>query len=168
MYNEKIISLLQNPINIGHIAKPDGLGKVVSQECGDIMELSIRLEGDQIIDAKVQTFGCAPAIACACVVADLVKNKPIDQITSITSLDVIDNIGALPESKIYCADMAAELIKSCYDNYLVRQIKLGKKLLDNEVGEQEETETSNESQQTNNDEQTESEFDVNELFLDID
>ena len=178
MYNEKIIDLLQNPTNIGHIAKPDGLGRVISEECGDIMELSIRVDGERVVDAKVQTFGCAPAIACACVAADIVKGKEVSRLTSLSSLDIIDHIGSLPESKIYCADMASNLIKSCYDNYLVRQAKSGKKLEEVtvedssqiEATEDVETKTDLSAQQTseNDSEEISDEFDVDELFLDID
>ena len=63
MYNEKVMEAFRNPKNVGEIENCDGLGKVGNASCGDIMQITLKIENDVIVDAKFKTFGCAAAIA---------------------------------------------------------------------------------------------------------
>ena len=73
MYNEKVIETFQNPKNVGEIENPDGIGKVGNATCGDIMQITLRIKDDVIVDAKFKTFGCAAAIATSSTATEMVK-----------------------------------------------------------------------------------------------
>ncbi|MFC1889073.1 iron-sulfur cluster assembly scaffold protein, partial [Thermodesulfobacteriota bacterium] len=62
-YSDTLIDHFQNPRNVGEIEDPDGYGKLASDECGDLMILTIKVGDGVITDAKFKTFGCAAAIA---------------------------------------------------------------------------------------------------------
>ena len=59
-YSEKVMDHFRNPRNVGVIENPSGVGKVGNPVCGDVMELSIKVENNIITDAKFRTFGCLP------------------------------------------------------------------------------------------------------------
>ena len=71
-YSEKVIDHYQNPRNVGSFGassdvkerKDVGVGIVGAPECGDVMQLQIRVGDDGLIeDAKFKCFGCGSAIA---------------------------------------------------------------------------------------------------------
>lgn len=127
MYNQKIIDIFQNPKGAGKLSKPDGIGKVGNERCGDVMEMTIRVIDGRIKDAKFQTFGSAPAIACSSVATQLIKGKTIDEIKLIRDADFIEYIGELPDDKHYCLLMAEELIHAAVENYYLKLEKAERK-----------------------------------------
>ena len=72
MYNERVMKEFAEPKNVGFIEDADGVGKVGNASCGDIMEISLKIDNNIITDAKFRTFGCAAAIASSSVAILLV------------------------------------------------------------------------------------------------
>lgn len=126
MYSEKIIEIFKNPQNVGYIKKPDAVGKVGNARCGDIMELTMRIENDIITDAKFRTFGCVAAIASTSVATDLIKGKTLEEALQVTNQDVLDILGEVPQNKIHCSVLAQEAISSAINDYHYKQKKLNK------------------------------------------
>ena len=71
-YSEKVIDHYQNPRNVGSFGtsrdvadrKDIGVGIVGAPECGDVMQLQLRINDEGVIeDAKFKCFGCGSAIA---------------------------------------------------------------------------------------------------------
>ena len=58
MYTEKVMQHFMNPQNVGEIENPDGVGEVGNPVCGDMMKITIRVEGGRIADVKFKTLGC--------------------------------------------------------------------------------------------------------------
>ena len=55
-YSDTLIEHFQNPRNVGTIEDADGVGKLSSDVCGDIMHLFIKVEDGKIADVKFTTF----------------------------------------------------------------------------------------------------------------
>jgi NifU-like protein len=59
-YTDKVKDHFENPRNVGEVDRVDAVGEVGSLACGDALRLTLKVgEGDQIEDARFQTFGCA-------------------------------------------------------------------------------------------------------------
>ena len=57
-----------------------GVGIVGAPECGDVMQLQIKVSANGVIeDAKFKTFGCGSAIASSSLVTEWVKGKTIEE-----------------------------------------------------------------------------------------
>lgn len=122
MYNEKVMNEFANPQNVGVIENADGVGKVGNASCGDIMEISLKIdENDVITDAKFRTFGCAAAIATSSVATQMVIGKNIDDALKIENKDVVETLEGLPPQKIHCSVLAEEAIKEAINNYKARK-----------------------------------------------
>lgn len=118
MYNEKVIDVFKNPKNVGEIENADGVGTVGNASCGDIMQISLKIENDVIVDAKFKTFGCTAAIATSSTATEMVKGMTIEEALKLTNKRVVEELGGLPAQKLHCSVLAEEAIKKAIEDYL--------------------------------------------------
>jgi nitrogen fixation protein NifU and related proteins len=126
-YNEKVLDHFSHPRNVGEIASPDGLGKVGNAKCGDIMQITIRVENEIIVDAKFKTFGCAAAIATSSALTEMAIGKTLEDALKISNRAIVDHLGGLPDIKIHCSVLGAEALKKAIEDYLHKKGRLPKK-----------------------------------------
>ncbi len=117
MYSEKVMDHFSNPRNVGEIENADGIGTVGNPACGDIMKLSIKVEGDIIKDVKFKTFGCGAAIATSSMVTELVKGKNISEAETISNATVAEALDGLPPVKQHCSNLAADALHAAIEDY---------------------------------------------------
>jgi nitrogen fixation NifU-like protein len=118
-YSNKVIDHYSNPRNVGSFEKGDetvGTGLVGAPECGDVMKLQIKVEGDKIVDAKFKTFGCGSAIASSSLATEWVKGKTLDEALQIKNVDIVQEL-SLPPVKIHCSVLAEDAIKTAIADY---------------------------------------------------
>ena len=69
-----------NPKNVGELENPDGTGVYGSPVCGDMMQIQINVdENDVITDAKFKTFGCGSAIASSSMATTMIIGKTVEE-----------------------------------------------------------------------------------------
>lgn len=122
-YSEKVIDHYNEPRNVGSFDKNDegvGTGLVGAPECGDVMKLQIKVEKDQIVDAKFKTFGCGSAIASSSLATEWVKGKSLDEAMSIQNTEIVEEL-SLPPVKIHCSVLAEDAIKAAISAYKNRK-----------------------------------------------
>ena len=117
MYNEKVMEAFRNPKNVGEIENADGVGTVGNASCGDIMQISLKIENDVIVDAKFKTFGCAAAIATSSTATDMVIGMTVEEALKVTNKIVVEKLGGLPSQKLHCSVLAEEAIKKAIEDY---------------------------------------------------
>lgn len=117
LYNDKVMDHFMNPHNVGEIENADGTGTYGSPVCGDMMQITLKIEDDVIKDAKFKTFGCGSAIASSSVATDMIIGKTIDEALAITNKQIIDELGGLPAIKVHCSVLADHAIKSAIYDY---------------------------------------------------
>jgi nitrogen fixation NifU-like protein len=122
-YTEKVIQTFMNPKNVGKIDDADGMGKVGNPQCGDIMQIFIKVKDNIITDIKFLTLGCAAAIATSSITTEMVKGKTIDEALKITNKDVMSALGGLPPEKLHCSVLAEQGIHAAIEDYLNKQKK---------------------------------------------
>ena len=121
-YSDKVIDHYNEPRNVGSFDKNDdavGTGLVGAPECGDVMKLQIKVENDQIVDAKFKTFGYGSAIASSSLATEWVKGKSIDEAMSIQNTEIVEEL-SLPPVKIHCSVLAEDAIKAAISDYKSR------------------------------------------------
>ena len=117
MYNDKVMEHFMNPHNEGELENADGVGTYGSPVCGDMMQISIKVEDDKITDAKFKTFGCGSAIASSSVATDMIIGMTIDEALELTNKQIINELGGLPAVKVHCSVLADHAIKSAIYDY---------------------------------------------------
>ena len=117
MYNDKVMDHFMNPHNVGEIENADGIGTYGSPVCGEMMQISIKIEDDKITDAKFKTFGCGSAIASSSVATDMIIGMTVDEALELTNIQIINELGGLPAVKVHCSVLADHAIKSAIYDY---------------------------------------------------
>ncbi len=118
MYNEKVMDHFANPRNIGEVENADGEGEVVSQSCGDITKVTIKVNEQGIIeDVKFKTLGCGAAIASGSILTEMVLGKSLKEAMKITNKDVAEELGGLPGKKLHCSNLAADALQKAIESY---------------------------------------------------
>ncbi|MEE8184797.1 MAG: Fe-S cluster assembly scaffold protein NifU [Thermodesulfobacteriota bacterium] len=123
MYSEKVMEHFNNPRNVGEVENPSGTGTVGNPACGDIMKLTIKVEGDKIEDIKFKTFGCGAAIATSSMVTELVKGRSISEAEDVTNEAVAEALDGLPPLKMHCSNLAADALHAALEDYKKQQKK---------------------------------------------
>lgn len=120
MYSDKVIEHFQNPRNVGDIVDADGVGRVGSPVCGDLIEVYIKVKDGRLEDVKYKTFGCGAAVASGSIGTEMVKGKTLEEAMSITEQQVAEALDGLPEEKLHCSNLAAGGIRAAIEDYLSR------------------------------------------------
>lgn len=125
-YSEKVIDHYKNPRNVGSFGSSKevaerrdiGVGIVGAPECGDVMQLQIKVnpESRVIEDAKFKCFGCGSAIASSSLATEWIKGKTIDEALSIKNTKIVEEL-SLPPVKIHCSVLAEDSIRSAIEDF---------------------------------------------------
>jgi nitrogen fixation NifU-like protein len=125
-YSTKVIDHYQNPRNVGSFGaskevaaqKDIGVGIVGAPECGDVMQLQIRVDprSGRIEDARFKCFGCGSAIASSSLATEWIKGKTIDEALQIRNTQIVEEL-SLPPVKIHCSVLAEDSIRSAIKDY---------------------------------------------------
>jgi nitrogen fixation protein NifU and related proteins len=128
-YGPKIIDHYENPRNVGNFGtsaetknrKDIGVGLVGAPECGDVMQLQIKVNQQTglIEDAKFKTFGCGSAIASSSLATEWLKGKNLDEAAAIKNTQIVEEL-SLPPVKIHCSVLAEDAIRAALKDYKVK------------------------------------------------
>jgi nitrogen fixation NifU-like protein len=125
-YGPKIIEHYEKPRNVGNFGttaevknrKDIGVGVVGAPECGDVMQLQIKVNQSTgvIEDAKFKCFGCGSAIASSSLATEWLKGKSLDQAAEIKNTQIVEEL-SLPPVKIHCSVLAEDAIRAALEDY---------------------------------------------------
>lgn len=128
IYNDTVMEHFMNPRNVGELENPDGIGTYGSPVCGDMMQITIKVEDEIIVDAKFKTFGCGSAIASSSMATEMIIGKTIDEALTLTNKEIVSELGGLPAVKIHCSVLADHAIKNAIYDYAKKHGKTYKGL----------------------------------------
>jgi nitrogen fixation NifU-like protein len=124
-YSNKVIDHYKNPRNVGSFGaskevaqrRDIGVGIVGAPECGDVMQLQIKVNDDgKIEDAKFKCFGCGSAIASSSLATEWIKGKSVDEALQIKNTQIVEEL-SLPPVKIHCSVLAEDSIRTAINDY---------------------------------------------------
>lgn len=117
-YTEKVMEHFLHPRNVGKIENANAVAEVGNAQCGDIIQIFLRINPEGIIeDVSFQTFGCGAAIATSSMTTEMVKGKHIDEALKVTREMVAEELGGLPASKMHCSNLASEALHKAIEEY---------------------------------------------------
>jgi nitrogen fixation NifU-like protein len=108
MYSPQLLDHFQNPRNAGDLAGADAVVTVENPACGDVLQLSVKLDAGRIATARFKAKGCVAAMACGSVLTELMVGRTIDEASKLRREDVIAAAGGLPPSSGHAAQLAMD------------------------------------------------------------
>jgi nitrogen fixation protein NifU and related proteins len=113
---EQFLCLARQPKNVGFVVNPSGKGSAVGQ-CGDSIEVSLRIDMGTIVDIKVLPRGCVYTLVCASAMSELAMGRDLDGALEMEPQDVVNALGGLPEDHFHCARLAVNTLGEAIADY---------------------------------------------------
>ncbi|HEU5182665.1 MAG TPA: iron-sulfur cluster assembly scaffold protein [Candidatus Polarisedimenticolia bacterium] len=110
-YSQKLLDHYRSPRNVGEIEGADAIVTVGNPGHGDVLKLSLRIDGGKVAEARFKSFGCAVAIAAGSVTTEIVQGMRLEDLTGVTNSQVAEALGGVPEGKMECSVLAERAIR---------------------------------------------------------
>src|SRR2546422_11725704 len=113
-YSDKVVEHFNNPRNMGSFKKDEdgvGTGIVGAPECGDVMKLQIKVQGEKIVDAKFKTFGGGSGNARSSLATEWMKGKTLGEDARDKNTESVQGPKLAP-GQIHCSVQAQEAINA--------------------------------------------------------
>lgn len=110
MYSTQLLDHFQNPRNAGDLSEADASAQIENPVCGDVIRLSIKMEGERIREIRFKAKGCVPAIACGSALTELVCGKTVQEVRRLRRDDLIAAVGGLPQASTHAAQLALDAV----------------------------------------------------------
>jgi nitrogen fixation NifU-like protein len=100
-----------SPRNAGALEAPDATGHAGTPGRGPFLILYLRIKDDRIIEAKFQTYGCGPTIACGSVLTELIVGCAIGECLGLTTETLIAALDGVPPDKLHSPALAIAALR---------------------------------------------------------
>lgn len=127
IYKAEIIDHYQNPRNFGDLADADVVVREANASCGDLIELAVKFEGEEIKEIKFKGVGCVISTAAASLLTERVKRmKVIEVIKGIKDEDMIEMLGIeVSPTRMKCATLPLRALQKALRLSAVEVLKAG-------------------------------------------
>jgi len=104
---------------------PDQTARLENPVCGDILELSVKLEmpleptnpdGKRIADIRFRAKGCVPTMACGSAITELVKGRTVAEARNLSREELIRRVGGLPPASDHASHLAIDTLAALLRN----------------------------------------------------
>lgn len=112
MYSAQLLDHFQNPRNVGDVPDADAATEVQNPVCGDVIRLSLKMEGGRISAIGFKAKGCVPAMACGSAVTELALGRSSADAMRLTREDVVTAVGGLPQASTHAAQLAIDVLSA--------------------------------------------------------
>jgi nitrogen fixation NifU-like protein len=112
VYSAEILDHFQHPRNTGDLEAPASTVQMENPACGDILKLSLKLEGGRIADIRFRAQGCVPAIACGSAITELAKGKTVEEGRQLSREDLLQKVGGVPEASTHASHLAMDALQA--------------------------------------------------------
>ena len=87
------------------------------------MEISLKIEGDKIIESRFQVNGCAVSRACASIAAALAKGKELEEAWDIDEKEIAGKLPVIPVDHRHCAVLARDTLRQAIEKILSKGLE---------------------------------------------
>ncbi len=101
---------LTSPARRGHAPAGAHAGAAGGAPCGDVVRISLRVEGDRVAEAGFDASGCGAAVAAGSAAVSLAEGAPLLAAARVGAHDVAAELGGLSPGKFHAADLAADAL----------------------------------------------------------
>lgn len=115
-YSDRAIRYYLEKENVGILPEPC-VRHAYTGPCGDTIELFLLIDGGIIKNARFEAIGGVGAFISSSALTTLLVDRTVEQAERITTRDILEHLGALPEAKTHCALLAVTTLKRALKGY---------------------------------------------------
>jgi nitrogen fixation protein NifU and related proteins len=115
VFAPRLLDHFQNPRNPGELTDPDAAVQLENPVCGDVLKLTLRLEGGRITGIRFLAKGCVPVMACASAITELVQGKTVKEAREVSREHLVQAVGSLPEASAHASQLAMDALRAALD-----------------------------------------------------
>lgn len=101
---------LERPLARGHTPAGAHTGAAGGAACGDLLRVSVVLDGSRVTDAGFDAAGCAAAVAAGSAAVGLVRGRQLLDAARIGPPEIAAELGGLSPSGQHAAELAADAL----------------------------------------------------------
>ncbi len=117
MYSPQVLDHFQHPRNVGELAAPDAVATAENPACGDVMQLSLRLDPQgRIAEARFRTKGCVSAIACGSSLTEMLRGRTPAEARALHREDLVASLGGLTNETMHASHLAMDALAAALRN----------------------------------------------------
>ncbi|MFH0943259.1 MAG: iron-sulfur cluster assembly scaffold protein [Candidatus Beckwithbacteria bacterium] len=88
IYRQEILDHFKHPRNFGELTKATHKAMDRNASCGDVLEMSLRVEKGKVVEVKFKGEGCAVSMAGASMLTEMIKGKKAVEIMKLGDKDI--------------------------------------------------------------------------------
>lgn len=112
MYDPKLLDHFRNPRNAGELQTADAVVEVSNAVCGDILQLSLKLEAGRVAAVRFKCRGCVASMACGSAVTELLPGLDAAGMKRLSTEAVEEEVGELPAASKHAAVLAIDACRA--------------------------------------------------------
>jgi tRNA-specific 2-thiouridylase len=110
MPDERFEDHLLYPRSRGHEPAGGRSGAAGGAACGDLVTITVRVEGADVVDAGFEASGCGAVVAAGSAAVELVRGAPLLDAARVGADAIAAELGGLSPGKLHAAELAADAL----------------------------------------------------------
>ncbi len=110
MFSAAVLDHFRQPRNAGELTDATHTVEVSNPVCGDVLRLAVRMDGQQIAEARFLCRGCTTAIAAASLLTERLIGATRNTARTITAESISAGLGGLPPATLHGAQLAESAV----------------------------------------------------------
>lgn len=110
MYSKQVLDHFEHPRFAGELPEATVRVDVENPACGDRLQLTLRIEAEQIVEIRFKAKGCVPSMACASRLAEMVNGMRVRDAQALTREELVESLGGLPEASTHAGFLAMDAL----------------------------------------------------------
>jgi nitrogen fixation protein NifU and related proteins len=110
MYSPQVLDHFEHPRNAGAVARPDAAVQVENPACGDVLELTLKVENGRIEEIGFLARGCVASMACASALTELARGRTVEEARALRREELVDALGGLPPASAHASHLALDAL----------------------------------------------------------
>jgi nitrogen fixation NifU-like protein len=115
MYSQLVLEHFEHPRNSGELPAANAVARLENPMCGDVLELSLRLEYGVIAEVRFRAKGCVPTIACASRLTEMAQGLTAADALVIGRDAIIESLDGLPTASQHAAQLAVDALRAAIE-----------------------------------------------------
>jgi nitrogen fixation protein NifU and related proteins len=115
VFSDTVLDHFQYPRNVGVIENPDAEAEDENPVCGDRLHLALRIQDGMIVHAAWRAEGCAPVIAAASVMSELLIGSTVVRAGQLDREAIFNALGSLPARKLHAIQLCLSVLRKALD-----------------------------------------------------